>query len=109
MSERPIEPYSVFLVRLDPATGFEMKKSRPCAVISPEVMHRLVRTVIIAPLSSVIRELPMRAPCRFQGRPGEIALDQLRAVDRSRLLKMLGRLSDADIAATKKHLSELFA
>src|ERR1700737_4643653 len=95
VSDHPIEPYGVYLVQLDPTVGAEMKKARPCVVISPDHMHRLVRTVVIAPLTSQLREYPMRVRCRFAGRTGEIALDQLRSVDRVRLLKRLGRLDNA--------------
>ncbi len=108
VSQPPIEPYSVHLVRLDPTVGAEMNKPRPCVIVSPEVMHRLVRTVIIAPMTTRSRTLPTRVPCRFDGRVGEVALDQMRSVDRSRLLKHLGQFDRATAAKVRKALVEMF-
>jgi len=108
VSEQPVRRFSVYLVRLDPAIGVEMRKLRPCVVISPEVMHHFVRTVIIAPLTSGATEYPARVPSIFAGRPGEVALDQMRAVDRSRLLKLVGHLDGTTGTAVAKALVELF-
>jgi mRNA interferase MazF len=108
VSERAIEPYSVYLVHLEPTVGVEMNKARPCVVISPEVMHRVVRTVVIAPLTTHKREYPTRVSCRFAGRTGEVALDQLRSVDRSRLLKRLGSFDDASEARVREALVRMF-
>jgi mRNA interferase MazF len=99
----------VWLVTLDPAQGVEIQKTRPCLVVSPDEMNRHLRTVIIAPMTTVTRPCPTRVAVRFQGKRGQVALDQLRAVDRQRLAKMLGGVSvktAQDVSAT---LLEMFA
>jgi len=104
-----IERFQVFLVRLDPATGAETAKTRPCVVVSPDELNRAVSTVIIAPMTTVRRGWPTRIEVSFQGKTGEIAVDQIRTVDKSRLVRRLGRL-DADTANTVPDtLGELFA
>jgi mRNA interferase MazF len=90
---REPQQFDVYLVPLDPARGHEMQKSRPCAIISPPQLNRYLRTVLIAPLTSVPRKYPFRVACEVQGRPGQVALDQIRCVDRSRLVKFLGQLA----------------
>ncbi len=104
-----VERFNIFLVRLDPATGAETAKTRPCIVVSPDELNRAVSTVIIAPMTTVCRGWPTRVEVAFQGKTGEIALDQIRAVDKSRLVKRLGKL-DAETANTVMDtLGELFA
>lgn len=83
----------VWLVVLDPTQGAEIQKTRPCLVISPDEMNRHLRTVIVAPMTTVTRPYPTRVSMRFQGKRGQVALDQLRAVDRQRLVRMLGAVS----------------
>lgn len=87
------ERFAVHLVNLDPTFGVEMRKTRPCVVVSPEAMHRNVLTVIIAPLTTTITHFPTRLRSDFGGKEGEIALDQLRSIDARRLGKHLGHLS----------------
>jgi mRNA interferase MazF len=107
--EMVIERFSIFLVRLDPTAGAETAKTRPCIVVSPDELNRSVATVIIAPMTSVCRGWPTRIKINFQGKTGEIALDQIRAVDKIRLVKRLGKL-DSEIAnAVLDTLGELFA
>ena len=77
------ERFQIFLVRLDPATGAETAKTRPCVVVSPDELNRAVSTVIIAPMTTVRRGWPTRVEVQFQGKTGEIALDQIRAVDKT--------------------------
>jgi mRNA interferase MazF len=109
VSQPPILRFDVYLVRLDPSVGAEMRKTRPCVVISPDIMHRFVRTVIIAPLTSRQRTgYPTRVRSRFNGRLGEVALDHMRAVDQMRLVKRLGTLDAADARAVKAALVEMF-
>jgi mRNA interferase MazF len=103
------ERFSIFLVRLDPATGAETAKTRPCVVVSPDELNRAVSTVIIAPMTTVRRGWPTRVKITFQGKIGEIALDQIRAVDKSRLVKRLGKLDSETAAAVLDTLGELFA
>lgn len=88
------EQFNVYLIDLDPTTSSEMKKMRPCVIISPNELNRKLSTVIVAPLTFVIRHYPCRLICNFQNIKGEIALDQMRALDKSRLIKRLGSLED---------------
>jgi len=103
------ERFQVFLVQLDPATGAETAKTRPCVVVSPDELNRAVSTVIIAPMTTVGRGWPTRVEVFFQGKTGEIALDQIRAVDKSRLVKRLGRLDSTTADAVLDTLGEMFA
>jgi mRNA interferase MazF len=103
------ERFSVFLVRLDPATGVETAKTRPCVVVSPDELNRAVSTVVIAPMTTVLRGWPTRVEITFQAKTGEIALDQIRAVDKSRLVKRLGKLDSVTADAVLDTLGELFA
>jgi len=109
VSRLTAERFAVYLVRLDPTVGAEIRKTRPCVVVSPDVMHRHVHTVIIAPLTGSITRFPTRVPSTFGGKSGEIALDQLRAVDASRLGRRLGRIDPATTHALTQSLAELFA
>jgi mRNA interferase MazF len=88
-----VRQYDVWLVILDPTTGAEMKKTRPCLILSPNEMNQSLRTVIIAPMTTHGIDYPSRVPCRFQGRSGQIVLDQIRTVDRGRFVRRLGRLN----------------
>ena len=92
--------FDIYLVRLDPTVGAEMRKTRPCVVVSPNQVHRNVYTVIIVPMTGTMTGFPTRIRSTFGGRTGELALDQIRAVDFSRLGKRLGRLD----AATARRL-----
>lgn len=100
--------FDVYLVNLDPTIGSEMKKTRPCVVISPDEMHCL-KTCIIAPLTSKMHGFPSRVPVLFNQIHGEVALDQLRAVDSSRLLKKIGSLAAADTKKIITILLEMFS
>jgi mRNA interferase MazF len=90
-----IARFEIFLVRLDPTSGAKTAKTRPCVIVSPDELNRTVATVIIAPMTTVRRGWPTRVEITFQGKTGEIALDQIRAVDKSRLVKRLGKLDTA--------------
>lgn len=104
-----VSRFDVFLVNLDPTIDSEIKKTRPCVVISPDEMNRFIRTVIIAPMTSKERSYPTRVVCQFEGKDGQIVLDQIRTVDKARLVKKLGRL-DAETEEVVLHgLAELFA
>lgn len=104
-----IERFNIFLVRLDPTSGAETAKTRPCVVVSPDELNHAIATVIIAPMTTVRRGWPTRIAVTFQGKSGEIALDQIRAVDKSRLVKRLGKLDAATADAMLDTLGELFA
>lgn len=101
--------FEVVLVNLDPTVGSEIQKTRPCLVVSPDEMNRYMRTVIVAPMSSQGRSYPSRVACRFEGREGQIVLDQLRTVDRARLVKRLGRLDEPTQEEVLTALKEFFA
>jgi mRNA interferase MazF len=99
----------VYVVNLDPTRGSEIKKTRPCLVVSPDEMNHHIRTVIVAPLTTRGRPYPTRVPCRFAGSEGQVVLDQLRTVDRSRLVKRLGQIERQTMAAVLAALTEMFA
>jgi mRNA interferase MazF len=103
-----ISRFGVYLVNLDPALGHEIKKMRPCIVISPDEANRYLRTAIIAPMTTTIRGYPTRLELTFQGKHGEIALDQMRAVDKTRLIKYLGKIDKRTQIRTMGVLQELF-
>lgn len=109
MKRSPTKRFDVFLVNLDPTVGSEIQKTRPCVVISPDEMNRHIATVIIAPLTSQGKAYPTRVACRFQGKAGLIVLDQLRTVDKTRLVKRLGQLSATERQAVLQTLAEMFA
>jgi mRNA interferase MazF len=99
----------VHLVGLDPTVGSEIKKTRPCLIVSPDELNQHLRTVIVAPMTTGGRAYPWRVACRFRNRSGFVALDQLRTVDTDRLVKRLGRLSAATTTEVLDRLQELFA
>ena len=99
----------VWLVALDPTVGSEIRKSRPCLIISPPEMHDHLRTVIVAPMTTGARPAPYRISVTFQGKRGLILLDQLRTLDKIRLVKRLGNISQTVLASTLKTLREVFA
>ena len=106
---RAVTRGQVYLVRLDPTLGSEIKKTRPCVVMSPDELNEHLRTVIVAPMTTAGRSYPWRPRCRFQGRAGFIALDQLRTVDIERLLKSVGELDAATVSAALQGLQDMFA
>jgi len=101
--------FEVYLINLDPTTGSEIKKTRPCLIISPDEMNRHISTVIVAPMTTKGRNYPTRVSCSFQGKQGQIVLDQIRTVDKQRLVKQLGTISDAAQEKTLRILQEMFA
>jgi mRNA interferase MazF len=103
-----VRRFDVFLVCLDPTLGSEIKKTRPCLVVSPDEMNRSIQTAIVAPMTTKGRAYPTRVPCRFQGKEGQIVLDQIRTVDKQRLIKRLGRISPTAQKEVLATLAELF-
>ncbi len=103
------ERFAVFLVNLDPTVGSEIRKTRPCVVISPDEMNRNIRTVIVAPMTTKGKAYPSRIACTFQGKRGEIVLDQIRTVDKTRLVRQLGRIDVRTRARVLDTLREMFA
>ena len=99
----------VYLVGRNRTTGSEIQKTRPCLIVSPDELAGHLRTTIIAPMTTGGRAYPWRVPCRFAGRAGFVALDQIRTVDTSRLMRRLGRLPDATMTDVLRVLQEMFA
>ena len=99
----------IWLAALDPTVGSEIRKSRPCVVVSPPEMHDYLRTVIVAPMTTGSRPAPFRVSIRFQGKSGLILLDQVRTLDQVRLIKRLGKASPATLTALLRTLQEVFA
>jgi len=104
-----INRFDVFLVNLDPTVGHEIKKTRPCLIISPNEMNHYTSTAIVAPMTTKGRKYPTRISCFFQGKKGQIVLDQIRTIDQRRLVKKLGSVSKSTQQKTLKILQELFA
>lgn len=104
-----IDRFDIFLVNLDPTKGHEIKKTRPCLVISPDEMNHYIGTFIVAPLTTKGRSYPTRIPITFQRKKGHIVLDQLRTIDKSRLVKKLGRISKDTSQKILEVLAEMFA
>lgn len=101
--------FDVHLVGLDPTLGSELRKTRPCLVISPDEMNRFIRTVIVAPMTTRGRPYPTRVACTFQGKEGQIVLDQIRTVDKARLVRKLGRVDPSVRDEVLTTLAEMFA
>src|SRR5213593_1216877 len=99
----------VHLVRLDPTLGSEIRKTRPCVVVSPDELNEYLRTVIVAPMTTGGHAYPWRIRCRFQKRSGFVALDQLRTVDHERLVRRLGEIGSASLTQVLQRLQEMFA
>lgn len=104
-----VSRFEVYLVRLDPTEGREIRKTRPCLLISPDEMNRYISTVIVAPMTTRGRDYPTRVPVRFQRKTGQIVLDQIRAVDKNRLLKRLGKIDNPAAHKVLAILGEMFA
>ena len=104
-----VRRFDVHLVNLDPTIGSEIQKTRPCLIVSPDEMNRHVRTVIVAPMTTRGRLYPTRVSCDCEGKEGQVVLDQIRTVDRARLVRRLGRISEETQAEVLSALAELFA
>ena len=104
-----VKRFDAYLVNLDPTVGSEIKKTRPCLVISPDEMNCWIRTVIVANMATKGQEYPTRVVCTFQGKDGQVVLDQIRTVDKSRLVKRLGRIDPETQKEVLGTLGEMFA
>jgi mRNA interferase MazF len=104
-----IARFEIYLVSLDPTIGSEIRKTRPCLVISPDEMNRHLLTAIVAPLTTVTRSYPSRVNCRFRGKQGQVVLDQIRTVDHARFAKKLGKLDKRTSAKVLNILQQMFA
>ena len=104
-----VKRFEVYLVNLDPIIGNEIQKTRPYLIISPDEMNNHIATVIVAPMTTKGRDYPTRMPCMFEGKEGQVVLDQIRTVDKVRLVKKLGRISASTQKEVLAVLMELFA
>ena len=104
-----VKRFEIFLVNLDPTVGSEIKKTRPCLVISPDQMNQYIQTVIVAPMTTKGKSYPTRVACKFQGKQGMIVLDQIRTVDKTRLVQKVGHLDAKIQTEVLRVLGELFA
>ncbi|MBB5346785.1 mRNA interferase MazF [Desulfoprunum benzoelyticum] len=104
-----VKRFDVFLINLDPTIGHEIKKSRPCVVISPDQMNHHIATVIVAPMTTTIRNYPTRVNCVFQTTKGQVVLDQIRTVHKARLMKKLGQVQKRTQENILSILREMFA
>ena len=104
-----INRFEVYLVDLDPTVGSEIRKQRPCLVVSPDEINHNIRTAIVAPMTTKGQPYPTRIACRFKGKRRQVVLDQIRTVDRARLTAKLGRIDDRTATAVLDVLREMFA
>jgi len=104
-----VNRFDVYLTNLDPTVGSEIQKIRPCLVISPDEMNRHIRTVIIAPMTTAGKDYPTRISCKFKKKKGQIVLDQIRTIDRTRLIKKLGSIDPDTQSEVISVLQRLFA
>ena len=104
-----VNRFDVYLINLDPTVGSEIQKTRPCVIISPDEMNRHIRTVIVAPMTTTGKEYPTRITCEFKKKKGHIVLDQIRTIDKTRLIKNLGALDSETQLKVISVLQRLFA
>jgi len=104
-----VNRFDVFLVNLDPTIGSEIKKTRPCLIISPNQINHYISTVIVAPMTTKGQPYPTRVTCQFQGKEGQIVLDQIRTIDKIRLVKLLSQITTEEQKAVLDILAEIFA
>ena len=102
-----VNQYNVYLVNLDPTVGHEIKKTRPCLVISPDEMNHNIDTIIVAPMTTKSHSYPTRIPVKFDGKQGWIVLDQIRTVDSIRLVKHLGKITKKEVSEVKRVIKEM--
>jgi len=103
-----INQYQIVLVNLDPTIGSEIKKTRPCVIISPDEMNKYLRTIVIAPMTTTSRKYPTRIEIKHDGKIGWVVIDQIRTIDKQRIIKTLGRLSSPEIKEVKSVLKETY-
>lgn len=103
-----LKQYSIVLVNLDPTIGSEIKKTRPCVIVSPNEMNKYLNTVVIAPMTTSLKKYPTRVSVSHNGKNGMIAIDQIRAVDKTRVVRVFDSLSIKEIASCKSIIKESF-
>lgn len=100
--------YSIVLVNLDPTLGSEIKKTRPCVIISPNEMNKYLSTIVLAPMTTNLKRYPTRVAVEHDGKKGMIVIDQIRTVDKARIMKVLGKLTKSEIKSCKDIIKETF-
>ncbi len=104
-----VNRFDVYLINLDPTVGSEIQKTRPCLIVSPDEMNRHIRTVIVAPMTTAGKDYPTRVSCKFKKKKGQIVLDQIRTIDKTRLVKKLGSINPETQLEVISVLQRLFA
>jgi len=104
-----INRFDVCLINLDPTIGSEIQKTRPCLIISPDEMNRHIRTVIVTPMTTAEKDYPTRVKCKFKKKRGQIVLDQIRTIDKTRLIKKIGKIDPETQIEVISVLQRLFA
>jgi mRNA interferase MazF len=100
--------YSIVLINLDPKVGSEIQKTRPCIIVSPNEMNKYLNSIVISPITSSLKVYPTRIPVKHHDKKGMIAIDQIRTVDKKRIIKILGKLNKVEIKLTKEVIKETF-
>jgi mRNA interferase MazF len=103
-----LEQYSIVLVNLDPTLGSEIQKTRPCVIVSPNEMNKYLNTIVISPMTTSLKEYPTRIPVNHNDKKGMIAIDQIRTIDKKRIIKILGKLNKSEMKLTKVVIKETF-
>ena len=103
-----LKQYQIVLVNLDPTIGSEIKKSRPCVIVSPNEMNKYLRTIIIAPMTTTSRSYPTRIRVKHDNKDGWVVIDQIRTIDKKRIIKILGKLKSKEIKEVKSIIKETF-
>ena len=103
-----LKQYTVVLVNLNPTVGSEIQKTRPCVIISPDEMNKYLQTIVVAPMTSSLKSYPTRVNIRHNDKQGQVVLDQIRTIDRQRIIKVFEKLTDVEIVDIKKVIKETY-
>lgn len=103
-----LKQYTIVLVNLDPTIGSEIKKTRPCVIISPDEMNKYLQTIVVAPMTSSSKSYPTRVPVKHNKTKGWVVLDQIRTIDKQRIVKVVGQLSEKEIYSVKSIIHETY-
>lgn len=103
-----LNQYHIVLVNLDPTIGSEIKKTRPCVIVSPDELNRYLNTIVVAPLTTNLKKYPTRVPVYHDGKKGMIAIDQIRTVDKTRILRIFAKLTPSEVRNCKDIIKETF-
>ncbi len=103
-----LNQYEIVLVNLDPTIGSEIKKTRPCVIISPDEMNKYLRTIVVAPMTTTSKKYPTRVEVKHENKIGWVVIDQIRTIDKKRIIKKLGRLSHPEVKEVKSVIEETF-